>query len=178
VLYVSSFFRPPSPHGIRVEEVSVVEEPVTDFPLVLTAAASECKTVARDLWTRGWDRWMVRRCPTISPFDENDLFLLPQIIPTVRTTYDLPTYTHPQLLQLSSLLVPSASTLSLSASAPSTPLTPLSERIDWSSLTPPSTVVCFEWARGWHIDVEWWRATLEAPFGGAVKTVEGWVRRR
>ncbi|GAA5851719.1 hypothetical protein JCM8547_001184 [Rhodosporidiobolus lusitaniae] len=135
-------------------------------------AASECKTVARDLWTKGFDRWM--------------------IVPTVRVTYDLSTYLHPQLVQLSSLNPPSSSHLSLSppslspqngsltlptlpptvsnSTSPSPPLpTALSERIDWPSLTPPNSSVCFPWARGWHIDLEVWRATLEAPFASSLK---------
>lgn len=143
----------------------------------LFTAASECKTVARDLWTRGYDRWMVRspsdnftRVPHSSP-------LHLQIIPTVRTTYDLSSYLHPQLVSLSALLRPSASSLSLSSSTTlSSPLSPTDERIDWSALSPPTSVVCFEWARGWHIDLEWWRATLELPYAGAVAVSRRWSR--
>ncbi|GAA5897802.1 hypothetical protein JCM6882_000101, partial [Rhodosporidiobolus microsporus] len=125
-------------------------------------SASECKTLARDFWTRGFDRWM--------------------IIPTVRVTYDLAAYLHPQLVALSSLSPPSLSTLSLSnsisrspdppSSSEATPFSPPSspseseELIPWRTLTPPSSVLCFPWARGWHIDLEWWRATWERPFEG------------
>ncbi|GAA5946731.1 hypothetical protein JCM10213_004672 [Rhodosporidiobolus nylandii] len=121
--------------------------------------ASECKTLSRDLWTRGFDRWM--------------------IVPTVRVTYDLPTYLHPQLVSLSSLDPPSSSSLSLSSlphasspsssSDPSPPAPedlPLTELIPWSALSPPASVICFAWARGWHIDLQWWRASWGSPFEG------------
>lgn len=99
-------------------------------------------------------------------------------------TYDLPTYTHPQLLALSSLNPPASSSLSLTSPPPSplaasSPFSPLAERIDWHSLTPPSKVVCFDWVRGWSVDFEWWRATLEPPFAslGIVKYIDDHLRR-
>ncbi|GAA5987472.1 hypothetical protein JCM11641_003840 [Rhodosporidiobolus odoratus] len=87
--------------------------------------ASECKTVARDFWSRAFDRRV--------------------IVPTVRVTYDLATYSHPQLVSLAALNSPSSSSLSLSP---------------WL----PPRVLCFGWARGWHIDMHEWRATWERPF--------------
>ncbi|GAA6043898.1 hypothetical protein JCM8097_004296 [Rhodosporidiobolus ruineniae] len=109
-------------------------------------AASECKTIARDLWTRGFDRWLV--------------------VPTVGVTYDLATYTHKQLNHLASLNRPASSTLSLTAQEPVDESAEEStmERIQWSKLTPPSKTLCFPWARGFHIDLEMWRATWERPF--------------
>ncbi|GAA6018026.1 hypothetical protein JCM10207_002745 [Rhodosporidiobolus poonsookiae] len=133
-------------------------------------AASECKTLARDFWTRGYDRWM--------------------IVPTVRTTYDLATYTHLQLVKLASLQPAAASNLSLTAPLPSSTTasahldldpsaSPLSERIPWRALAPPQRILCFGWARGFHIDFEWWRATWEKPFASIrfVKWVDGAVGR-
>ncbi|GAA6044211.1 hypothetical protein JCM8097_004676 [Rhodosporidiobolus ruineniae] len=116
----------------------------------MPAGASECKTLARDFWTRGFDRWL--------------------IVPTVRVTYDLPTYSHPKLLHLSSLNPASRSSLSLTPSSLSSlraSAGPLTELIDWPSLTPPMKVRCFDWVRGWSIDLEWWRSTLEPAFGTA-----------
>ncbi|GAA5851658.1 hypothetical protein JCM8547_001164 [Rhodosporidiobolus lusitaniae] len=125
-------------------------------------SASECKTFAKDLWARGFDRWM--------------------IVPSVRVTYAQSTYSHPQLLALSSLNPASTSQLSLSSPPPSSPssLNPLDELIDWSALKPPSSVVCFDWVRTWSIDIEWWRATYELPFPTArvLKWVDETLRRR
>ncbi|GAA6025035.1 hypothetical protein JCM10207_008648 [Rhodosporidiobolus poonsookiae] len=118
-------------------------------------AGSECKTLARDFWTRGYDRWL--------------------IVPTVRTTYALSTYTHPQLLHLSSLNPPSSSTLSLNhSSSGQHSLEPLAEHIDWPSLTPPTNVICFPWRRGLQIDIKWLTASWETPAAGRIAK---WVGR-
>ncbi|GAA5839126.1 hypothetical protein JCM11251_003683 [Rhodosporidiobolus azoricus] len=162
-------------HWQRPMPISAGDRPVR-FRSALTTkgecSASECKTLARDFWTRGFDRWIV--------------------VPTVRVTYDLAAYLHPQLVALSSLNPPSFSKLSLlepratsSSATPSSAEAPVSlsavessdpdldERIHWSSLTPPSAIVCFAWARGWHIDLEWWRATLERPFASVLAPARG-----
>ncbi|BGP13434.1 hypothetical protein JCM10213_008594 [Rhodosporidiobolus nylandii] len=143
-------------------------------------AASECKALAYDLWTRGFDRWI--------------------IVPTVRATYALSTYTHPSLVALSSLRsLPSPSFSSSSsptspaspASSPGPPLdsdstaanpspfalssstqhaatsTAFTPLIPWASLTPPSRVVCYPWTRGWQLDMEGWAAVWRAPFAAA-----------
>ncbi|BGP25225.1 GDP-Man:alpha-1,3-mannosyltransferase, glycosyltransferase family 69 protein [Rhodotorula toruloides] len=113
-------------------------------------AASECKTLAKDFWTRGFDRWL--------------------IVPSVRTTYDHDTYFHPQLQSLSSLSPPSSSSLTIPSSfslppaAPSDDATNPRERIPWSDLSPPDSVVCYGWVRGFHVDLEWLRATWERPY--------------
>ncbi|GAA5914668.1 hypothetical protein JCM6882_003597 [Rhodosporidiobolus microsporus] len=125
-------------------------------------AASECKIIARDFWNRGFDRWM--------------------IVPTVRTTYDEPTYSHRRLVELASRNPPSQSSLSLSTS-PSSPLsslstlTPLSERIDWPSLIPPQKVVCFGWDPKFMLDLEWLSAVWESPYSPA-RLVEWGVQWR
>ncbi|BGP08706.1 hypothetical protein JCM10049v2_004555 [Rhodotorula toruloides] len=113
-------------------------------------AASECKTLAKDFWTRGFDRWL--------------------IVPSVRTTYDHDTYFHPQLRRLSSLSPPSTSQLTVPS--PLSPPSPLpsddaldpSERIPWWDLSPPDSVVCYGWVRGFHVDLEWLRGTWERPY--------------
>ncbi|BGP55944.1 hypothetical protein JCM8202_004289 [Rhodotorula sphaerocarpa] len=112
-------------------------------------AASECKTLAKDFWSRGYDRWV--------------------IVPTVRATYTLSTYSHPQLLDLVSRNPPAQSTLSISTEEP--PMSSSSpephERIRWSDLTPPQEIICWGWVRGFHLDLEILRGTWEQPWAFA-----------
>ncbi|KPV77808.1 glycosyltransferase family 69 protein [Rhodotorula graminis WP1] len=122
-------------------------------------AASECKTLAKDFWTRGYDRWLV--------------------VPSVHVTYDAAVYNHPRLWQLASLHPPSLSNLTLtSSSALDSPPPPSradgdvdddepSELIPWATLSPPDTVVCWAWVRGFHLDLEWVRATWFRPYAFA-----------
>ncbi|GAA5987825.1 hypothetical protein JCM10908_007231 [Rhodotorula pacifica] len=119
-------------------------------------AASECKTLAKDFWSRGYDRWL--------------------IVPTVRTTYDLGVYTHPQLLDLVSRYPPTQSTLSLSPSNASEPVDD-AERIRWSDLTPPQEIICWAWVRGFHLDFEIIRASWERPWAYARSLISR-ARRR
>lgn len=86
-------------------------------------AASECKTIAKDFWSRGFNRWM--------------------IVPSVRVTYQQAVYNHPLL---KSLIVRKF-----------TPTLGISEWIDWSSIIPPTSVICYPWTRGWHIDLPYRR---------------------
>ncbi|CEQ41933.1 SPOSA6832_03708, partial [Sporobolomyces salmonicolor] len=108
-------------------------------------AASECKTLARDFWARGYDRWL--------------------IVPTVRATYVQSTYTHPRLLSLISRAQAFlAGEESPDSKSPADPV--LAPRIDWSlpEWTAPKNVMCWSWARGFHIDLQWWRMTRERPW--------------
>ncbi|GJN91057.1 hypothetical protein Rhopal_004072-T1 [Rhodotorula paludigena] len=113
-------------------------------------AASECKTLAKDFWSRGFDRWLV--------------------VPSVHVTYAAEVYAHPRLKQLASLSPPSESALTLPAAFPST-LSPASseptELIAWASLSPPDSVVCWSWVRGFHLDFEWIRAQWYRPYSYA-----------
>ncbi|GAA5876074.1 hypothetical protein JCM3774_004497 [Rhodotorula dairenensis] len=111
-------------------------------------SASECKSLAKDFWSRGYDRWL--------------------IVPSVRTTYDLGVYTHPQLLDSVSRLPPEKSTLSLSP-APEDGSEPADngERIRWADLTPPQEIICWAWVRGFHLDFEIIRASWERPWAYA-----------
>lgn len=91
-------------------------------------------------------------------------------MPSVRSTYNHDTYFHPQLERLAALSPPSSSTLIIPSalSGPSDPpaddaINPR-ERIPWSDLSPPDSVVCYGWVRGFHIDLEWLRATWERPY--------------
>ncbi|GAA5830920.1 hypothetical protein JCM3766R1_006174 [Sporobolomyces carnicolor] len=105
-------------------------------------AASECKTVAKDFWSRGYNRWI--------------------IVPTVRATYDEPTYSHPHLLDL---VDRARDFIAYEATRTFASLPPhLSPTIDWSlpAFRAPSSVMCWKWARGWHIDLPSWRSTREA----------------
>jgi len=58
--------------------------PPTEFRSALNqvgeCAASECKTIARDFWSRGLNRWV--------------------LVPSVHVTYDEATYSHPQLVAM------------------------------------------------------------------------------
>ncbi|GAA6028821.1 hypothetical protein JCM8097_007411 [Rhodosporidiobolus ruineniae] len=179
--------RSPRYHGPRKESSSWPRSPPLKAPEVARfrsaagseeeCAASECKTLARDLWTRGFDRWL--------------------IVPTVRATYNLATYTHPQLVTLAALNPPSNSSLSLlpydhSFHFPSSPPSPSpaspalitsagsssssastdlelgtsTELIPWSALSPPARVICYSWTPGLMIDIEWLRASWKRPFAG------------
>ncbi|GAA5981206.1 hypothetical protein JCM5350_006060 [Sporobolomyces pararoseus] len=117
----------------------------TSFRTALNAAgecaASECKTVAKDFWSRGYNRWI--------------------IVPTVHVTYDQTVYSHPHLLDV----VDSARNfLASEATRPFTSLPSyLVPKIDWSlpQWAAPTSVVCWSWARGFHIDLPSWRSTRE-----------------
>ncbi|GAA6007753.1 hypothetical protein JCM11491_003953 [Sporobolomyces phaffii] len=104
-------------------------------------AASECKTIAKDFWSRGYNRWI--------------------IVPTVHVTYKEFVYSHPHLLEIVSAARDFLATEStrLFTSVPAH----LSPRIDWSlpEWTAPKSVVCWSWARGFHIDLPGWRSTRE-----------------
>ncbi|KWU44009.1 hypothetical protein RHOSPDRAFT_34438 [Rhodotorula sp. JG-1b] len=110
-------------------------------------AASECKTLAKDFWSRGFDRWL--------------------IVPSVRTTYDLGVYTHPQLVDLVSRNPPAQSQLSLAPPSPSSGTKDSPERIRWADLTPPQEIICWAWVRGFHLDFEIIRASWERPWAYA-----------
>ncbi|GAA5856697.1 hypothetical protein JCM9279_000306 [Rhodotorula babjevae] len=126
-------------------------------------AASECKTLAKDFWTRGYDRWLV--------------------VPSVRVTYGAAVYNHPRLRHLASLHPPSLSNLTLSSSpsldSPPPPSAALdgddepSELIPWATLSPPDSVVCWAWVRGFHLDLEWIRATWFRPYAFARSLLDG-----
>ncbi|GAA5960468.1 hypothetical protein JCM3765_003644 [Sporobolomyces pararoseus] len=106
-------------------------------------AASECKTLAKDFWSRGYDRWVM--------------------IPTVRSTYSPSIYSHPHLLSLMSR-AKSFQTSSESALERSDPF--FSNKIDWSrpEWKAPKSVVCWDWVRGFHIDLEWLRMKRNKPW--------------
>lgn len=137
----SSWSRPPPIHFSRP----------TRFRTALNhageCAASECKTLAKDFWSRGFDRWL--------------------IVPSVRTTYDLGVYTHPQLVDLVSRNPPAQSTLSLAPPSPSSETEDSPERIRWADLTPPQEIICWAWVRGFHLDFEIIRASWERPWAYA-----------
>uniref|UniRef100_A0A0K3CBJ4 Delta-aminolevulinic acid dehydratase n=1 Tax=Rhodotorula toruloides TaxID=5286 RepID=A0A0K3CBJ4_RHOTO len=116
-------------------------------------AASECKLIAKDFWSRGFDRWLVRHFLPSSFERSFDRETLEQIVPSVRVTYSEPVYSNPSLLSLSSLHPPSPS-----------PTLDAEERIDWPSYTPPEEVVCWAWTPGPHVDFEWARAVWERPY--------------
>ncbi|GAA5936571.1 glycosyltransferase family 69 protein [Sporobolomyces koalae] len=105
-------------------------------------AASECKTIARDFWARGYNRWI--------------------IVPTVRVTYSESVYSHPHLIGIATRL---RNFLQAEAKLPTLP-SHLSPTIDWSlpEWRAPESVVCWSWARGFHIDLPWWRSTKEKPW--------------
>ncbi|GAA5885769.1 hypothetical protein JCM5296_000139 [Sporobolomyces johnsonii] len=106
-------------------------------------AASECKTLARDFWARGYNRWL--------------------IVPTVRATYAQSTYTHPHLVSL----ISRAQAFLAGEESPDSMASPvLAPRVDWAlpEWTAPKNVVCWSWARGFHIDLTWWRMTRERPW--------------
>ncbi|GAA6055314.1 hypothetical protein JCM3770_004835 [Rhodotorula araucariae] len=122
-------------------------------------AASECKTLAKDFWTRGFDRWL--------------------IVPSVRVTYDAAVYAHPRLQHLASLSAPSFSNLTLRrppGQYPDVSAEP-GELIPWADLSPPDSVVCFAWVRGFHLDFEWIRATWYRPYAFARSVIERAARR-
>ncbi|BGP40697.1 hypothetical protein JCM10449v2_004659 [Rhodotorula kratochvilovae] len=123
-------------------------------------AASECKTLAKDFWTRGFDRWLV--------------------VPSVRVTYDAAVYAHPRLQQLAVLSPPALSNLTLPPPPPPSdvvsPAEP-AELIPWATLSPPESVVCWAWVRGFHLDFEWIRATWYRPYAFARTVIERAARR-
>ncbi|GAA5822402.1 hypothetical protein JCM10212_006831 [Sporobolomyces blumeae] len=104
-------------------------------------AASECKTLARDFWSRGYNRWI--------------------IVPTVHVTYSQEIYTHPHLVEI----VDRARSFLASTGSFSDPaLRHLTPRINWTlpEWTAPQSVVCWSWVRGFHIDLPGWRSTRES----------------
>ncbi|GAA6010288.1 hypothetical protein JCM11491_006250 [Sporobolomyces phaffii] len=104
-------------------------------------AASECKTLAKDFWARGYNRWLM--------------------VPTVRATYSTSTYTHPHLL---SVLSRAKSFLLDPSSASDRAKSSLNPKIDWSSWSAPKSIVCWDWVRGFHVDLEWLRMTRNKPW--------------
>ncbi|BGP08705.1 hypothetical protein JCM10049v2_004554 [Rhodotorula toruloides] len=89
-------------------------------------AASECKLIAKDFWSRGFDRWL--------------------IVPSVRVTYRETVYSNPALLSLSSLHPPSpAPTLDDQERIDWLSYTPPEEVVCWA--WTPGPHVDFEWAR-------------------------------
>lgn len=77
-------------------------------------------------------------------------FEVAQIVPSVHVTYAQEVYTHPSLVAHHPALIPT------------TPTTP-PELIAWDLIEPPESVVCYEWARGFHLDLPY-RRTREKPF--------------
>lgn len=106
-----------------------------------------------------------------------------QVVPSVRVTYDAAVYNHPRLRHLASLHPPSLSNLTLSSSPaldapPPPPPAPdaddePSELIPWATLSPPDSVVCWAWVRGFHLDLEWVRATWFRPYAFARSLLDG-----
>ncbi|KAM0748981.1 hypothetical protein T439DRAFT_303745 [Meredithblackwellia eburnea MCA 4105] len=70
------------------------------------------------------------------------------IVPAVHVTYAQDVYHHPALEA-------HKPDLRKTATSPG-------EMIDWSALSPPKSVVCYEWARGFHLDLPW-RRTRKPP---------------
>jgi len=117
-------------------------------------AASECKLIAKDFWTRNFDRWV--------------------LVPHVRVTYERDLYDQEDLVNLAHRaqlrwrtppsshdpLVPSHnSSVPLQWAYPHTTPTVdgLGEEvdfIDWSGVTGPESVVCWPYHRVGN--VEWW----------------------
>ncbi|GAA5876318.1 hypothetical protein JCM16303_007098 [Sporobolomyces ruberrimus] len=137
-------------NGPAIEPEQTMLKPVREPPQFRSAlksqgecAASECKTLAKDFWSRGYNRWLM--------------------IPTVRATYTQAVYTHPHLrLILSrakSFLLDPVSDLDRSKAI-------FSPKIDWSlpEWSAPKSVVCWDWVRGFHIDIEWLRMTRYKPW--------------
>jgi len=108
------------------------------------------------------------------------LLLCAQVVPSVRVTYDAAVYNHPRLQQLASLHPPSLSDLTLSLDSPPPPPASVdadaaepSELIPWATLSPPDSVVCWAWVRGFHLDLEWIRATWFRPYAFARSLLDG-----
>lgn len=104
-----------------------------------------------------------------------------KVVPSVRATYDAAVYRHPRLERLASLSSPSHSNLTLPPAPhplahPDDPTT-VDELIPWGALTPPDTVVCWAWVRGFHLDLEWVRATWFRPYAFARSLIDGGSRR-
>ncbi|KAL8292290.1 hypothetical protein RQP46_001756 [Phenoliferia psychrophenolica] len=72
------------------------------------------------------------------------------VVPSVHVTYAEEVYSHPSLVAHHPALIPT------------TPTTP-SELIEWDTIEPPENVVCYEWVRGFHLDLPY-RRTREKPF--------------
>ncbi|GAA5932264.1 glycosyltransferase family 69 protein [Sporobolomyces koalae] len=106
-------------------------------------AASECKTLAKDFWARGYNRWL--------------------IVPTVRAVYDSSTYTHPHLV---SILDRAKQFFRDPQFARDRANRFFNHKIDWSlpEWTAPTSVACWGWVRGFHIDLEWSRMTRNPPW--------------
>lgn len=61
------------------------------------------------------------------------------MVPSVRTTYLQPVYSHPLVAEF--------------AQRSRNVLSSLSPLIDWSAVKAPSSVVCYPWVRGWHLEL-------------------------
>ncbi|GAA5871598.1 hypothetical protein JCM16303_000805 [Sporobolomyces ruberrimus] len=132
------------PSGVSSSTLRASFKPTT-FRTALNAAgecaASECKTIAKDFWSRGYNRWI--------------------IVPTVHVSYEESVYSHPHLIDIVTAarnFFASETTRTLSTLPPY-----LSPKINWSlpEWSAPSNVVCWSWARGFHIDIPGWRSTRE-----------------
>ncbi|BGP25224.1 delta-aminolevulinic acid dehydratase [Rhodotorula toruloides] len=89
-------------------------------------AASECKLIAKDFWSRGFDRWL--------------------IVPSVRVTYSEPVYSNPDLLSLVARHPPSPSpSLDNEERIDWPSYTSPEEVVCWA--WTPGPHVDFEWAR-------------------------------
>ncbi|KAK4699499.1 alpha-1,3-mannosyltransferase, partial [Phenoliferia sp. Uapishka_3] len=113
-------------------------------------SASECKTVARDFWVQGLRRWMVS--PIFSPpvATLTDTIERVQVVPSVHVTYAQAVYNHASLVAHNPTLI-------------ETTLDTPPEVIEWDAIEAPESVVCYEWARGFHLDLPY-RRTRESPF--------------
>ncbi|GAA5912193.1 glycosyltransferase family 69 protein [Sporobolomyces salmoneus] len=132
------------PRGVAESSLRPSFKP-TEFRTALNAmgecAASECKTVAKDFWSRGYNRWI--------------------LVPTVHVTYDEIVYSHPHLINI---VAQARKFLASESNRPFSSLPSyLSPKIDWSlpEWRAPTNVVCWKWARGFHIDLPGWRSTRE-----------------
>lgn len=64
----------------------------------------------------------------------------------MHVTYAKAVYSHPSLVEL--------------ANRTAAPHKLVPELIDWSTIDPPESVVCYSWARGFHMDLPYRRTCV------------------